>query len=253
MSWGEIKKAVNSDISTPLNTLISNLIRDFKSQFEIGRRTFTFYKADDTTMGIIFDNLNMTSQTSTTSSFTFTAQYNGDVRIYYSTTATNSSSYGCIIRVLENSTSIASIEVLNSKASDSGFYDVKVVAGGSYKFQYSNGYGRNSTISAEIRYTTVEEARLTVATVKRVQRGTFNFSSSATTATITLTGFTNTDKMTVVLSGGGSIYNDSNLYGVRGLAYVSSLNTKNLTIQCAQYTTSNSIYITGSYEVIEYY
>ena len=35
MSWAEIKKAVNSNISTPLNTLISNLIRDFKSQFEI--------------------------------------------------------------------------------------------------------------------------------------------------------------------------------------------------------------------------
>ena len=59
MSWAEIKKAVNSDISTPLNTLISNLIRDFKSQFEIGRRTFTFYAADNTTMGVIFDNLNM--------------------------------------------------------------------------------------------------------------------------------------------------------------------------------------------------
>ena len=31
MSWGEIKKAVNSDISTPLNTLITNLISQVKS------------------------------------------------------------------------------------------------------------------------------------------------------------------------------------------------------------------------------
>ena len=63
MSWAEIKKAVNSNVSTPLNTLISNLIRDFKSQFEIGRRTFTFYAADDTPMGVIFNKLNMTTQT----------------------------------------------------------------------------------------------------------------------------------------------------------------------------------------------
>ena len=31
MSWAEIKKAVNSDISTPLNTLITNLISQVKS------------------------------------------------------------------------------------------------------------------------------------------------------------------------------------------------------------------------------
>lgn len=252
MSWAEIKKAVNNDVRTPLNTLISNLIRDFKSQFEIGRRTFTFYKADDTTMGVIFDNLNMTTQTSNTSSFTFTAQYDGYVRIYYSATATNSSSYGCIINVLENSNSIARIEVLTKKSADSGFYDVQVLAGGSYTFQYSNGYGRNSTISAEIRYTTVEETRLTVATVKRVQRGTFNFSSRATTATITLTGFTNINKMSAVVCGGGSRLNSSP-YNMKGLAYVSELNTKQLKVTCDDYNTDYSVYITGSYEVIEYY
>lgn len=56
MAWSEIKKAVNSDISTPLNTLITNLISNAISQVKsyisgagnvkvvrnVQRGTFTF-------------------------------------------------------------------------------------------------------------------------------------------------------------------------------------------------------------------
>ncbi len=140
MSWAEIKKAVNSDISTPLNTLITNLISQVKS---------------------------------------------------YISTAGN-------VKVVRNV--------------QRGFVRL---SGVSYEREISDTYG----------------------------------------TTVSLSGFTNTSKMMVVLNGGSTRYQGSSNGSYICSAFVTSLSTTSMVIRT---TAGTNITTTGdkpmvSYEVIEFY
>ena len=78
--------------------------------------------------------------------------------------------------------------------------------------------------------------------IRRIQRDKFSTSKYVFTVNITLNGFTNINKMIVILNSKG--FADSSVIG--NTAYVDSLTLNNLTIGCNGETT-------GSYQVIEFY
>ena len=78
--------------------------------------------------------------------------------------------------------------------------------------------------------------------IRRIQRGMFSTSSREESAEITLNGFTNIDKMIVILHS----KTESSGLSTGNSAYVASLTLNKLTIGCFRSTD-------GSYQVIEFY
>lgn len=89
-----------------------------------------------------------------------------------------------------------------------------------------------------------------VPVVRKIQRGTGSISAIKTSVTITLSGFTNINKMIVLLDGGksanGGSYDAS--FGITRLPYVGSLSTSSLTVKSDNTVDSECSF---SYQVIE--
>lgn len=106
--------------------------------------------------------------------------------------------------------------------------------------------GGGDTTALEEKIAQLEQTIKAISPIKHIQRGKITI--SGTSAGVTLTGFTNLNKMIVLLDGVG--YNEANgqqNYGV----HVSSLTLTNLTIA----TSSSHNWATGgyhSYQVIEF-
>ena len=82
--------------------------------------------------------------------------------------------------------------------------------------------------------------------IRRIQRGVFSIKSNETT--ITLSGFTNLNKMIVLLNGGSYYdYSDTDLGSA---AYIQNLSLKQLVIESVN---KNISLFEGSYQVIEFY
>lgn len=97
MSWAEIKKAINSDFSTPLNALLTNStyglsalksILDKLTWYATSGSNITLYSKNTATSVVFCDN----ATTLGTSIGSFIAPRNGVYRIIASTTYTNKSS-----------------------------------------------------------------------------------------------------------------------------------------------------------------
>lgn len=89
--------------------------------------------------------------------------------------------------------------------------------------------------------------------VKRIQRGKITFGSDASTTTISLSGFTNPDKMIVLLNG-SDYYSSSasgNYMSENYDYYIESLTATRLVV--SRYNYVNVIDREGSYQVIEFY
>lgn len=107
----------------------------------------------------------------------------------------------------------------------------------------------NATITQAIeRINTAIEALQNASTgaVRHIQRGSITLTS--TTGTVSLSGFTNVDKM-IVLFNGEAYHNSGN--GIDASPMVNSLTVDTLSIFCDYY---NSNYMKAfSYQVIEFY
>ena len=86
--------------------------------------------------------------------------------------------------------------------------------------------------------------------VKHIQRGTFQLTSGNSTTTGTLSGFTNIDKMIVLINGSGHYEETSNYWGYARLPYLKTLATSSMTVGTSSAPSKNE---TCGYQVIEFY
>ena len=93
-----------------------------------------------------------------------------------------------------------------------------------------------------------------VPVVRKIQRGTGSVANNGTSASITLSGFTNINKMIVLLNGGTSVnaseYDSS--YGITRLPFVGSLSLSSLTVNSDNPVTRKTA-CSFSYQVIEFW
>lgn len=89
--------------------------------------------------------------------------------------------------------------------------------------------------------------------IKKIQFGNGTIGYDESTASVTLRGFTNTEKMVVILNG-SRIYKptNSNTYQTCATVYLQSLTASKLTIGCKGNVSSSSGVATYSYQVIEF-
>ena len=107
----------------------------------------------------------------------------------------------------------------------------------------------NETITAAIeRINAAIEALQNASTgaVRHIQRGTMTLSADITT--VSLSGFTNLNKMVVLLNGENSHYSGS---GIDGSPYVKNLTVDTLSLSSSYYSSGYNNEF--SYQVIEFY
>lgn len=113
-----------------------------------------------------------------------------------------------------------------------------------------------STLFGQIAkvYNKIPSSSSSSSCIRRVQRGVFTLSSTNSIVTVSLSGFSNSNKMMAILDGYGAYSTSGSSYAevYMRVPYCSQLSTSSLNISGAGNNDDN-VSIIGSYQVVEFY